>query len=114
MTAKRLSLVVLAAASVVVLGTGPAAAAADSAPRIMFRPDAIGLFNRTSITVRGLAARSMEVHLRGATDAAGLAYEWTPYRWRQLRLSHGAWRDVLPAPALPGIYQLQLRLDGRR
>jgi hypothetical protein len=54
------------------------------------------------------------VRLKGATDAAGLAYVWTPYRWRRLRLTDGRWTGALPAPALLGLYQLLLRVDGRR
>lgn len=105
-------LLVAAAVSAVVLGA--ASAAASPRPGVRFRPATITLFRRTSVTVRGLSARSVEVHLKGATDAAGLAYEWTPYRWRRLRFSDGAWRGALPAPALLGVYELQLRLDGGR
>jgi hypothetical protein len=83
--------------------------------RVMLRSRVIGLFHSAGVIVSGTTARGVEVRLSGATDSAGLAYEWTPYRWRRLRLLHGAWRGVLPAPALLGIYQLQLRLDsGRR
>jgi hypothetical protein len=93
---------------------GVASAAGESRPSVTFRPATIGLFRRTSVTVRGLSATSVEVHLKGATDPAGLAYEWTPYRWRRLRPVGGAWRGALSAPALLGVYQLQLRVDGRR
>jgi hypothetical protein len=62
-----------------------------------------------------MSARSVSVHLAGATDESGLAYVWTPYRWHRLRLVQGAWRGLLPAPALRGIYQLQFRLHpGKR
>jgi hypothetical protein len=62
-----------------------------------------------------MSARSVSMHLAGATDESGLAYQWTPYRWHRLRLIHGAWRGLLPAPALRGIYQLQFRLHaGKR
>jgi hypothetical protein len=64
--------------------------------------------------VTGLSARSVEVRLKDATDEAGLAYRWTPYRWHRLRLADGSWTAALPAPALLGVYQLQLRVDGRR
>jgi hypothetical protein len=89
-----------------------ASAAADSAPSVRFRPTTINLFRRTSVAVTGLSARSVEARLKGATDETGLAYEWTPYHWRRLRLSDGAWTGALPAPALLGAYQLQLRIDG--
>jgi hypothetical protein len=74
----------------------------------------IGHFHSNSIRVSGLTARSVGVRLIGATDMSGRAYEWTPYRWRQLRLRRGTWRGVLPAPVLFGMYQLQLRLDHGR
>jgi hypothetical protein len=51
--------------------------------------------------------------LLGAIDRTGLAYEWTPYPWRPLGLIGSSWHGLLPAPPLLGIYQLQLRLDGR-
>jgi hypothetical protein len=82
---------------------------------VVLRSRLIDPFHSASITVRGVTPRRLEVRLLGATDMAGLAYEWTPYRWRPLRLVDGAWHGQLSAPALPGIYQLQLRLDqGRR
>lgn len=108
----RLTLLVFAAALAIVIGV--TSAAAGSQPGVAFRPATIGLFRHTSVTVRNLSARSVEARLKGATDAAGLAYEWTPYRWRRLRLSDGAWRGALPAPALLGVYELELRLDGGR
>lgn len=108
----RLTLLVVAAALAVVFGVGPAAA--GSRPSVEFRPSTIDLFRRTSVAVRGLSARSVQVHLRGATDESGLAYEWTPYRWRRLRLSDGVWQGAIPSPALLGVYQLQIRVDGRR
>jgi hypothetical protein len=75
----------------------------------------IDRFHSNSITVSGLTARSIDVRLLGAIDMTGLAYKWTPYRWRPLRLRQGVWCGALPAPVLLGIYQLQLRLDhGRR
>jgi hypothetical protein len=62
-----------------------------------------------------MSARSVKMHLAGATDESGLAYQWTPYRWHRLRLVHGVWRGGLPAPALRGIYPLQFRLHaGKR
>jgi len=73
-------------------------------------PPVIDLFQRAFVAVTGIAARSAEVGLIGGTDAAGVVYKWTPYRWQRLRL-RGSWRGVLPAPALPGVYQLQLRLQ---
>jgi len=82
---------------------------------VTLRPGVIDLYQSASIGVPGTAARRVDVRLLGATDRAGLADEWTPYRWQRLRLRHGLWRGELPAPPLFGTYQLQLRLDhGRR
>jgi hypothetical protein len=66
------------------------------------------------VAVTGVAAGSLVVRLRGATDMHGAAYEWAPYRWRRLTRVRGTWRGLLPAPALRGVYQLQLRVQGRR
>jgi hypothetical protein len=82
--------------------------------RVVLGSRVIDLGRSSSVTVGGLTAHQVEVRLLGATDRSGLAYEWAPYRWRRLRLVLDAWNGVLPAPALPGIYQLQLRLDRGR
>jgi hypothetical protein len=82
--------------------------------RVVFGSPAIDLFHSASVRVSGIAARSAEVRLVGAIDRAGLAYKWTPYPWRVLRVHHGTWRGRLPAPPLLGIYRLQFRLDHGR
>jgi hypothetical protein len=74
----------------------------------------IDQFHSNRITVSGLTARSVDVRLLGAIDMAGRAYQWTPYRWQPLWLRRSAWRGVLPAPVLLGIYQVQLRIDRGR
>jgi hypothetical protein len=79
--------------------------------RVALGPAVIDLLQTASIRVDGLAAHRVEVGLLGATDPLGLAYQWTPYRWRALRLRDGTWRGVLPAPALPGVYEVELRID---
>lgn len=107
-----LTLLVATGAAAVAIVVTPAAA--DSRPSVTFRPATINLFHRTSVAVTGLPARTVDVRLKGATDAAGLAYEWTPYRWHRLRFSDGEWKGALPAPALLGVYALQVRVDGRR
>ena len=98
------------------LGSAGAAAKPERQPvRVTFGSHVIDLVHPESVSVSGIDARGVEVRLLGAIDRAGLAYEWAPYPWRRLRFLRGAWRGVLPAPALLGIYRLQLRLDdGRR
>jgi len=82
--------------------------------RITIRPREIDPFQSALVSVSGVAGGSAEVRLLGATDRAGLAYEWAPYRWQRLRLRTGRWLGRLPAPALPGIYRIQLRFDRGR
>jgi hypothetical protein len=74
----------------------------------------IDLFHATSVQVSGMTTHEAAVRLIGGTDERGLAYRWTPYPWQELRSADGGWRGLLPAPALPGIYQIQLRLDHGR
>jgi hypothetical protein len=80
---------------------------------ILLRP-VIDLYGSDAITVDGLNARTAQVRLLGAIDRRGLAYEWTPYPWRRLRLVHDSWRGLLVPPPQLGIFQLQLRLDNGR
>jgi len=83
--------------------------------RVALGPRVVGLYHSPSIRVSGTTADSVEVRLVGAVDRAGLAYEWTPYRWLALRIRQGSWRGLLRTPPLFGIYRLRLRLDhGRR
>jgi hypothetical protein len=100
----------LAAAGAAALTT-VANAAGHPPVRVALGAPAVGLYHSASVRVSGITARSVEGRLVGAIDRSGLAYEWTPYRWRALRLHSGTWRGRLPAPPLFGIYRLRLRLD---
>ena len=71
-------------------------------------------YRSAEVAVTGIAAGPLQMRLRGATDMRGLAYRWAPYRWRPLRLVRGAWRGLLPRPALLGVYQLQFRHQDRK
>jgi hypothetical protein len=95
-------------------GAGHAATHGCRGVRVVVGAGAIDLYHSASVRVTGIATRSAQVRLVGAIDRAGLAYEWTPYRWRALRIRHGIWHGVLPAPPLFGIYRLQLRVDEGR
>ena len=116
MTHSRLAIVALTAATLIAATPALAGNGGATRPvRVLLRPGVIDLYHSASISVGGIAARRVDVRLLGGIDRAGLAYEWTPYRWHRLRLRHGVWRGQLPPPPLYGIYQLQLRLDqGRR
>jgi hypothetical protein len=94
--------------------TGRGARLRGAHAELMLGARVIDRFRSNSITVSGLTAHSVDVRLLGAIDLRGRAYQWTPYRWQRLRLRRGTWSGVLPAPALLGIYQIQLRLDHGR
>jgi hypothetical protein len=82
--------------------------------RVVLGSRVVDLYHSDSVRVSGTTAGSVQVRLVGAIDRAGLAYEWTPYPWRVLRVDGGSWRGLLPAPPLFGIYRLRLRLDHGR
>lgn len=111
------SLVVLTgfACALCLVGIAPAAAQTPGAHRaqvrLSLRTPVIDLFHSASVRVSGMSGQRAEVRLLGANDRTGLAYEWSPYPWQRMRSRQGTSRGVLPAPPLPGIYQLQLRLE---
>jgi len=78
--------------------------AASPAVRVAVNPAIVNLYQRSTIAVSGVHSRSLDVRLRGATDAAG-----TPLPWRSLTLVGGVWRGSLQTPALRGLYRIQLR-----
>lgn len=110
------TLVVAATASVLCSASGAGATVPDAGlrpVRVLVQPRVVE-YRPARVRVSGIAASSVSVRLRGADDPNGLAYRWTPYRWRRLRLVRGSWRGVLPAPPLSGVYRLQLRTQRRR
>ena len=105
----------LAAAAALSAGGSAAGGAPRSGVQVRLGRHVIDPFHSNSIRVSGLTGRSVDVRLLGAIDMRGRAYRWAPYEWRRLHLRQGVWHGLLPAPVLPGIYQMQLRLDhGRR
>jgi len=80
----------------------------DSAVTVRLQPRVVE-YGAVRVSVSGVSAAAVSVRPKGANDLRGLAYEWTPYRWRRLRLVRGRWRGVIPAPPLFGLYRLQLR-----
>jgi hypothetical protein len=74
------------------------------APRVELQPSVARLGERATIAVSGIKVRSLEVRLAGGSYADGEALGW-----HSLRLVAGAWRGILPAPALRGVYPVVLR-----
>jgi hypothetical protein len=108
-------LAVTAAATAALILVSPSAGAPRAElAKVVLRSPVIDLYHSASISVSGVTGDRAEVRLLGAIDRRGLAYEWTPYPWRRLRLQDGKLHGVLPAPALVGIYRLQLRVEGSR
>lgn len=80
------------------------------AARLRLRPAVLRLHGRERVEVSGLPVDSLQVIPIGALEQGG-----RDFRWRSLRLVHGAWVATLPAPLLRGIYVLRLRTQaGRR
>jgi hypothetical protein len=79
---------------------GPGTAAPHAAVRLEVKR----LRHGASIAVFNLRARSVEVRLKGGTDADGSLLPWRP-----LKLVKGVWRGTVPAPALRGVYPILLR-----
>lgn len=95
------------------LGASQASATSTAgAVSIRLQPGVVE-YGPASVSLSGISTNAVSVRLRGADDPAGLAYKWTPYPWRRLRLVRGKWRGALPAPPLRGIYQLQFRIQHR-
>jgi hypothetical protein len=81
------------------VGVGPTAAL-----RVAVQPAVVKLHERSTITISGLASRSLQVRLGGATYANG-----APLPWLSLVRVGGVWRGRLQTPALRGIYPIELR-----
>jgi hypothetical protein len=71
---------------------------------VRLQPPVVRLGQEATVTVSRIHAASVEVRLSGATDPAG-----QPPPWVRLRLAGAIWRGTLPAPALRGVYPLELR-----
>jgi hypothetical protein len=81
------------------------AAGADPAPNVALHPRVLRLGQQAKIVVSATHARSLEVRLAGATDIAGKTLPWQP-----LRLAGAVWQGSLRAPALRGVYPVELRI----
>jgi hypothetical protein len=71
---------------------------------VVLQPSVIDLGQHSTIAVSGVESSSLQVRLVGATNAAGVQLPWRP-----LGRVGGLWRGTLPAPALLGLYPIELR-----
>jgi hypothetical protein len=94
---------------VVVLGFAPSLVRAGSGLQLTLRPSVTMLHQRAWISVAGVTASSLDARLLGATTELGKQVPWT-----KLTLQHGVWRGRLPAPALRGVYAVELRTGSLR
>jgi hypothetical protein len=83
-------------ASAVLLVTGP---------QVTLHPAVVPLRHTVSVTVTGVAAPTLEVHLLGGSTALGRALPWTT-----LTRVGRTWRATLPVPEFRGIYPIELRV----
>jgi hypothetical protein len=80
-------------------------AALAGAPVVTVHPGVVSLRHTASVTVLGIEAPTLEVHLEGSSVALGHALPWT-----HLRRTGGAWHATLPAPEFRGVYPVELRV----
>jgi len=104
------SVVSLAAVERISISRAVPEAGAAEAVRVQLQPRVIE-YGVVRVSVSGITATSVSARLLDANDPAGVAYQWTPYRWRRLEPVRGRWSGVLSAPPLLGIYQLQLQIQ---
>jgi plastocyanin len=95
--------VLFAAASLACAGR----ASSTSILRVRLQPQVVRLGKESPIAASGIHAAAVEVRLSGATDFAG-----RPLPRTRPRLARATWHGGLPAPALRGIYPVELRAAG--
>jgi len=83
-----------------------AASRGDEGIRVALEPAVSVLHQRVSIVVEGVSARSVSARLVGATDARGESLPWS-----RLHRIGRTWQGLLRAPALRGVYPIQIRHD---
>lgn len=87
----------------------PSFGRADVGPQLVLQPRVTVLHQHAWISVTGVTAAGLDVRLVGATSERGELLPWT-----HLRKLQGAWRGRLPAPALRGVYVIELRSGSLR
>lgn len=88
----------------VVLLAAAGTAGAGPARHVQLSRGVVRLGQHAAISVSAIRTRSLEVRLLGATDSVGRSLPWRP-----LRLVGEVWVGRLPAPALRGVYPVELR-----
>jgi hypothetical protein len=83
-------------ASAVLLVTGP---------QVALHPAVLPLRHTASVTVTGVGAPTLEVHLLGGSTALG-----APLPWTELHRVGSTWRGTLPLTEFRGIYPIELRI----
>lgn len=76
-----------------------------STPQVTLHPGVVMRGHSASVTVTGIVAPTLEVHLRGGSTSLGKALPWT-----SLTRVGDTWRGRLPLPELRGIYPVELRV----
>ena len=94
---------------IAVLAFAPSFVRADSQPQLTLQPRVTILHQRASISITGVTASSLDVRVVGATTELGKQLPWTT-----LTLHGNVWRGRLPAPALRGVYAIELRTGSLR
>jgi len=91
---------------VVVIATVLATAAiAAASPQVTLSHAVVPLGRTTTVTVTGVDAPTLQVHLLGSSERLGKAVPWTP-----LHRVGKRWQATLPAPEFRGIYPIELRV----
>jgi hypothetical protein len=97
-----MGLAVSAAMMPVSLGAKPHSVEARA--RVQLRPGVIRLGQQATIAVSDVRTQSVRVLLVGATDVVG-----RPLPWLVLHHAGGTWLGRLPAPALRGVYPIEVQ-----
>jgi hypothetical protein len=78
---------------------------ATAVPQVTVNPAVVSLRHTASVTVTGIDATTLQVHLLGSSRLLGKALPWTT-----MRRVGGVWRATLPLPEFRGIYPIELRV----
>jgi hypothetical protein len=79
---------------------------AVAGPQVTLNPAVVPLRHTASVTVTGIDAPTLQVHLLGSSSLLGKALPWTTMH----RLG-STWRATLPLPEFRGIYPIELRVS---